>query len=151
MKSRGHIITISQPKHETISEKVQGTVADWLCKWVYNGLIRNLFISAPYLWDGASIMRLGWTLIGLTPFGVLDACSLPHDELYRSRGGRRMTAGCTLTNDNGNTVFVDRAEADWLFFYAMRRFKVKGIRDEVAYGIVRTFGRQYWGGPAPKR
>ena len=151
MKSTEFIWFDGQPVHRTIAEDVEATSEPWVCKWKYNGNTRILNVPADYTWDGASIPRFAWSLIGLTPMGLMDGPSLAHDPLYRSKGGRLDMQGCRLTSEAGIGVVVDRDEADWVLRATMNFVNVPRMRANIAYGIVRAFGGGYWGGPAPKR
>lgn len=146
-----------QPAHRTTGRNerngfVEVVTEPWTCRWSYRENIRTLAVPAGYTWDGASVPRIAWTAIGITPGGLADGPSLAHDVLYRAAGGRKKErlCGCTIQTLYGVDVVVDRDEADWLFkemcvFAGMRR-----SRAVVAYGAIRIFGEKYWGGSAPK-
>jgi len=151
MKDKIKIVSITQPDHVTVDEKISMTTVAWQCVWRRKNQTRILSVPINYQWDGASIPRFAWSIMGLTPSGILDAPSLAHDILYRSAGGRKNMNGCALTNKNDNGIFVDREEADWLFYEIMKFFKISGVRDEIAYGVVRAFGWRFWGRAAPTR
>ena len=106
-------------------------------------------------YDGASVPRIGWTLTGIRPDGEYRAASLAHDELYRSKGGKKDMDGASLKNPRGNRVEVSRKEADWVFKQFMKFATVPRRQRNIAHFAVRLFGRRYWGkdspsGPAPK-
>lgn len=145
-----------QPAHQTIgkSEKngfLERTIEPWQCKWNHNENTRILTASNLYAWDGASVPRMGWTAIGITPGGLADGPSLAHDILYRSEGGRNVEklCECTLTDINGIRVIVDRDEADWLFRELCIFAGMTKLRAQTAYSVIRAFGKKYWGGEAP--
>lgn len=154
MKSNDFVYYFAQPAHRTIGKtekqaNIEMTTESWLCRWRYKGHNRILSIPAGYVWDGASVPRAAWSIIGLTPWGLTDGPSLAHDEPYRSKGGRKLSEGCTLTDEKGNKVVIDRAEADWVFLEACKFAGINRARAGLAYGIVRTFGSIHWGGPCP--
>jgi len=151
-----HVWYEKQPEHRTIGKTerdgmIEVTTAPWYCQWVYQGDLRILTVPVGYVWDGASIPRVAWTAIGLTPGGLMDAPSLAHDTLYRAAGGKKPSGwhGCRLTNKNGNVVQVGRAEADWVLREMAEYAGVRRARSAVAYGVVRAFGALHWGGPMP--
>jgi hypothetical protein len=146
-----------QPAHRTIGKIeadgfIERTTEPWVCKWHIDGACRTLEVAYNYSWDGASIPRAGWSVIGMTPGGLADAASLAHDVLYRSEGGRwkNKMMGSTLFDSNGHPVTVDRAESDWLFKELCILAGIKKPRAAAAYAIVRTFGKHFWGGDAPR-
>ena len=90
-----------QPAHRTIGTtegqaNIEITTAPWVCRWKANGKLRILYVPQGFVWDGASVPRFAWSIIGLTPWGLTDGPSLAHDPLYRSMGGRKDFSGCTL-------------------------------------------------------
>lgn len=54
--------------------------------FMYKNVSYELTIPAGYIWDGATIPRIGWTIVGLTPFGIHDEATLIHDYLYEFEG-----------------------------------------------------------------
>ena len=156
MKSTDFVYFFAQPAHRTIGKterqaNIEITTEPWTCRWRYRGLERLLTVPAGYVWDGASVPRVAWTIIGLTPWGLTDGPSLAHDPLYRAKGGAMPDkwADCTLTDNKGAGVRIDRAEADWVFYAACVAAGIKRPRAGLAYGVVRTFGGPHWGGPLP--
>jgi hypothetical protein len=51
-----------------------------------SGIKYSLKIPTHYIFDGASIPRIIWGLIGLTPHGVMNGPALPHDYGYEHQG-----------------------------------------------------------------
>ena len=127
------------------------TTEPWACWWDYKGARRELSVPAGYLYDGASVPRVFWSLIGLRPDGLIRAASLAHDALYRAAGGKKPEAwgGCVLTNCNGNAVQVCRGEADWVLREFMRSAGMWRHRCGIAWAAVRIGGARHWGGPMP--
>ena len=156
MKPKGRVSFAKQPAHRTIGKNeknadLEMTTEPWECCWDYKGLFRRLIVPAGYTWDGASIPRFAWSIIGLTPGCLMDGPSLAHDAPYRAAGGKKPDKwmGCRLENQNGNVVIIDRAEADWVLLEAAKFAGVVPARAGVAYGVVRAFGGLHWGGKAP--
>ena len=74
--------------------------------------------------------------------------SLPHDALYRAKGGVYLDKfnGCELITDCG---YVTRKEADWLLYTMMIDAGFKKHRAGLARLAVRIGGRRHWGGKSP--
>lgn len=144
-------IKFEQPSLRMISSVLAETTEQWYVEWRRDGRLRKLWVPAGYVWDGASVPRFAWSIIGITPFGAGDATSLAHDALYRAMGGRKPEAwkGCTLTDDQGRTVTVSRNEADRLMQAMFRQSGYNRVQSAMAYQAVNLFGRKHWGGPIP--
>jgi hypothetical protein len=145
---------LRQPDHRTIGRteataNIEMTTAPWICRWEANGTLRVLCVPHGYVWDGASVPRPAWSIIGLTPWGLTDGPSLAHDPLYRSMGGRKDFAGCTLLDADEQPIKITRLEADQVFLEACKYAGINHTRANLAYNIVRAFGRKHWGGPCP--
>jgi len=135
----------------TGSKYVKEVKEVWMCNWRYRGKLRFMMVVVTYLYDGGSIPRIGWSVLGVTPSGPGDSGFLPHDVLYRSKGGKKPEAlkGCTIVNENGNNVIVPRPEADWVMYAGMRWGGIIKRRARIAHTIVRAAGAHHWGGPMP--
>lgn len=154
LSRRGAVWYERQPAHRTIgyNEKtanIEQLTERFDCFWDYKGMPRRMHVCDEYIWDGASVPRVAWSLIGLTPWGLTDAPSLIHDELYRSQGGRKTTPGCLLQDSYGKKIVLEREEADWLFYALLVFAGVAEARAAAAYAAVRIGGAKHWGGPCP--
>lgn len=79
-------------------------------------------------WDGASIPRAAWSVLGYTPFHPdLMRASCVHDYLYRERIGTRRAADALFRD----LVIADGVPADTaaLLYAAVRQFGVHTWRD----------------------
>jgi len=141
-----------QPARRCLGERLFQTTEPWECDWMRDDYYRALSVPCGYMWDGASIPRIAWTALGITPSGIADGASLLHDVLYRAAGGKKPTEwrGCKLTNENGNTVLLPREEADALFYDGLVTAGVARHRARMAYLIVRGAVWAFWGRPAPE-
>ncbi len=92
-----------------------------------------LRILKGFIWDGASIPRVFWTMSGIRPGGRMVGPSLVHDYLYRGIGGE-------IAGD------YTRKEADQLFRHLMLEAGMGKMRARWAYQAVRLFGRWAWKG-----
>lgn len=127
-------------------------VSPWVYVWEHQGIRRRLTIPAGFEHDGASIPRLLWTLLGLTPAGLISAAALAHDALYR-HGGRlppgwlheQMPKASAWSDAymTGNGWYT-RQKADRLFARLMREAGVRQLRRRLAYLGVRVGGRFAW-------
>lgn len=127
------------------------TTEPWACCWLWSdGSERRLTVPEGYVYDGMSVPRIAWTFTGLHPDSG-RAGVLPHDVLYRAKGGLKPGEfhGCTLTNHHGNTVCVSREEADFVLREFMMYSGESPVRCRRAHRWVRLFGSFFWGGPAP--
>lgn len=88
-------------------------------------------IPAGYEWDGATIPRFAWSIIGYYPMGKMAEPSLVHDWIYVNKG-------------NLNGVTFTRKESDDLFYTHMIAAGVEPKAAKRMYRIVRIFGFYYW-------
>lgn len=131
--------------------KLKKLCEQWKCRWRYNGVERFMSVVDGYIYDGGSVPRPVWSILGITPSGPGDCGFLPHDVGYRAKGGEKPEAylGCSITDANGNTVIVSREEMDWVLGAGMRFGGIAAHRVAIAVPFVRVFGKRHWGGPIP--
>lgn len=150
---KGWVYFKMQPADRPIlfSDELKVSTEDWDCIWDYKGHSRRLFVPSGYIYDGASVPRIFWSITGLRPDGAIRAASLAHDSLFRSKGGIKPEAmkGCRLTNDKEEDVFVTYKEANWVFLALMRFAQMDFLKYRIAYRAVCIGGRKHWGGPCP--
>jgi len=140
-----------QPVDQQISPKLKKICKTWTGKWRYNGNERFMTVLIGYVYDGGSIPRFVWSILGITPSGPGDGGFLPHDVLYRAMGGKKPDAylGCTVLDENGEAVQLSRKEADWVLGEGMKFGGIAKHRVALAIPFVRMFGKKHWGGPIP--
>ena len=85
----------------------------------------DFHIPAGYKWDGASSPLFRQAM--LMP-------SLPHDYIY-----------------DGNVPAISRKEADQIFIYYCKRYKVPTWLRFICYWSLRIFGRYNWCGPKDQK
>jgi hypothetical protein len=110
-----------------------------------------LVFPTGFVWDGASVPRFAWSLIGVRPEGVMLLPSLIHDVLYRSEGLRNGHGQSEISETIavGKTIF-NKDESDHFLVDLMAwTGEYNSIKMRLVYGIVRTFGNKYWAGDAP--
>lgn len=90
-------------------------------------------IPAGYTWDGATIPRIAWSIVGLTPFGAHNEATLKHDWLYGYEG-----------NIPGYPEKLSRKFVDNLFFADLEAIGFSGIRLFIIKRFVRAGGYWFW-------
>ena len=139
-----------QPAVRPITKNIWELVEGYLLTYYYQGHYCELGVPVGFRYDGASIPRAAWTVLGLSPGGVCLLFSLIHDLLYRSAGLTK-----PLMQD-GIAPFVEgkhhftRWESDVMMRDVMEwcgefnKFQVR-----TSYRMVHRFGKKYFGHPPP--
>jgi len=101
--------------------------------WIAGGAPLDFVVMIPdgFIWDGASVPRLLWTLSGIRPDGLARAAALVHDYIYRRHA-------------HLSAPPVTRLMADKLFRYMIREAGGSKWLAFRAYWAVRLFGRAAW-------
>ena len=89
---------------------------------------KGIEIPMGYEWDGATIPRFAWSLIGYYPMGKMAEPSLVHDWIYVHKGLGTFT----------------RKECDDLFYTHMIENGVEEKAAKKMHRLVRIFGFIYW-------
>jgi hypothetical protein len=77
----------NQPNIIPVSNTLYLLVEDWKYEWEYDSNISaEILIPAGFIYDGASIPRIFWSILGVTRDGVHRAASLVHDWIYTYDG-----------------------------------------------------------------
>lgn len=85
----------------------------------------EVLIKAGFVFDGASIPRFCWRIIG-HPFQMpLLVCATPHDILYASES-------------------FTQSECDWIFIELMQLVKINWIKRNLVWSAVRCGGYFVW-------
>lgn len=90
-------------------------------------------IPVYYSWDGATIPRIGWTIVGLTPFGAHNVATLKHDYLYSYEGVIP-----------GYPYKLTRKFVDNMLFDDLANLGYKGLSLRVIKFFVRIGGYYFW-------
>jgi len=88
--------------------------------YIHEGI--QLFIPKGFKWDGASIPKILWPILG-GPFGRYSFAAMVHDFLYASRE-------------------VPREVADQIFYDLMLAHGVSKFKSKIMYKAVSMFGRK---------
>lgn len=86
---------------------------------------QDITVPNGFRYDGATVPRVVWTLIGFLPDGIHRAAALVHDYLYETKE-------------------FNRVYADKLFLTMLKESGVKSWHANLAYVTVRIFGNLYW-------
>lgn len=115
--------------------------------WHTKGLNRVITVPEGFVYDGASVPRIVWTISGITPDGLIRAAALVHDFIYHHNGKLPKNSYGAIIEG----VYVDfsmnkwsRNDADRLFARIMRESGVPMVKRRAAYLAVRAFGFMSW-------
>ena len=95
-------------------------------------IYRDITVPKDFVYDGASVPRMLWSIIGLRPDGLIRAAATVHDWLYSTSG---------VTGSRSYT----RAESDMIFYDLMVLAEISEGKCKVAYWAVKYFGKPSWG------
>ena len=114
-------------------------VKDYEYRWKHKGKYMLLVVPEGFRFDGASVPRALWSVIGISPRGLVEPAACCHDWLYHNNG-------YVTTVVNGEFIYNrwTRKEADKLFARIMRELGMNKFRRRAAYYAVRVFGKKYW-------
>jgi len=115
---------LEQPLNLPISKNKYKLVEDY----EYSGIV----VPKGFIYDGASIPRWLWSLVGLRPDGLIRAAATVHDWIYEKGG------------DIGAHKAFTRAESDAIFRDLMEKAGISKIRCDLAHWAVRNFGGSHW-------
>lgn len=122
----------------------------WAYTWQVHARMRTIIIPRGFVSDGASVPRIAWTLVGLTPDGLIRAAALLHDFLYRHHGklpqeslyeDHRDGSGW---RDISQLALYSRKDADRMFCRVMREAGMDSTKRWLAFWAVRIFGWSIW-------
>jgi hypothetical protein len=86
MASKIVVFGVKVPATVSVTTTLSKTVSQAEYWFVRKGRKHRLIISPGFVFDGASIPRLCWTLLGLAPHGIMDGPAVPHDAGYETQG-----------------------------------------------------------------
>lgn len=107
----------------------------------------RFIVPEGFKYDGASVPRIYWTIVGFLPDGLGRAAALIHDYIYVYKG--KIPKGHLLVkDDSGQWVEYQgewiRKRADKLFLSLLIKGGVPKIRRNLAYWAVKGFGWYPW-------
>ena len=130
-------------------------VEDYLFQFTLRGRTYTILIPKGFIWDGASIPRVAWSLIGATNGGPMLLPSLLHDVLYRSSGlakfhGQEGLPMITCIDNDGENLFFSRSLSDTVFLdILLWTEEFKKVQCRLCWRAVHHFGKKHFGGPCP--
>lgn len=90
-------------------------------------------IPKGFIWDGATIPRFLWSILGVTPFGWANPASLKHDWIYYLEG--KMPEG----------IYICRRWADEEFVRDLRNLRlIKSHFKQVYLQSLKIGGLYFW-------
>lgn len=154
MKIKSITATIVQPDAVPIADERYQLRSEWKQRMGIDGAQYLWTLPRGFVWDGMSVPRFAWSLVGLTPDGIGRAACLLHDWLYEFAGA--IPSGSCRLMINASIYQINhhvwtRAEADQLFRETLRASGEDKVHIGTCYSIVRLFGKAYWGKPLPER
>lgn len=141
-------MSLKQPHNVPVSARGYKLAHDYTYQWKIGRESYRINIPEGFLYDGASVPRLVWTITGLRPDGLLRAAATVHDFLYEHKG--YMPKGAYQLWDDGMDEWVDakkkwsRKSADKMFARLLREAGVSKVKRRMAYKAVRIGGGLYW-------
>ena len=140
-----------QPDARPVEKNIYELFEEWTYTWEKDGVTRRLVLPKGFRYDGASVPRFLWSVIGLRPDGLIRAAALVHDFLY-FYGGKVPSGSYQILNDNDEWDNLESEEDIWtrknsdrIFVRLMREFGVSKIKRRLAYYGVRSFGWRFFG------
>lgn len=125
--------------YEAINERWFKTNSAYTFKWevFHKGGLDTFkcLVPAKYEWDGATIPRAFWSLIGLYPTGIMTSPSLLHDYIYVNKG---------ILDPLNAKIRISRKHCDLLFYEHLKHAGLEEKKAKKIYKIVRLFGRFWW-------
>lgn len=146
---------IEQPLITPINEKQYILEQDYTAKWTTKkGDTVGVTIQAGFVYDGASVPRVFWSLVGIHPDGLMRAASLVHDYLYVYKGNPPMLKdgyGAFIEGakgiKHGAILRMSRKQVDDLFLRMLKDSGLSWSKRNAAYLGVRAGGWVYWKQP----
>lgn len=118
---------MKQPLNVPTDVKGYELYASYVCP------ITGICVPKGFKYDGASIPRVLWSLVGMRPDGLNRAAALVHDWCYVNGG--------IVTTDTCDDLTLTKKDADRLFRDLLIKANAKKLRTKLAYIAVRWFGR----------
>jgi hypothetical protein len=103
------------------------------------GLPYFITIPAGFIYDGASVPRVLWSLSGLTPDGLIRAASLVHDWIYVHKG-----EVLAMHKNIKYPLKLTRAQTDRIFLDHMANSGMGWWERNTAFAAVRAYGWTQW-------
>lgn len=104
-----------------------------------------VIVPEGFVYDGASVPRILWSISGLTKDGLLRGAALVHDFVYHHKG--KLPKGSLFVDTEKGFVaiptHISKKQADKTFKQMMRIAGVGKFKSHIAYLAVRLFGPRF--------
>jgi len=106
----------------------------------------KIIIPSGFTYDGTSVPRFLWSIIGIYPDGIHRPASLIHDYIYHNKGLTPYGVEYTYSNEKWVPAQIrwDRKDSDRLFCRMLKELGVSKFKRRIMYYAVRTFGYFWW-------
>ena len=150
-----------QPTVKNVGERQWQLQKDYAVTFMLRDVLHRLVIKAGMVYDGASIPRWAWTILGKSPMGQHDSGTIFHDLIYMLLKNSKNNAVVGHSVDKcTHTLFIElngewhsymaemsRKECDAIMFEIIRNTEGVKISKWVLaamYRGVRIGGAKYW-------
>lgn len=137
----GELITVkywdSKLDYTPLSEKLFHLDSPHEFWWLNNGKAYFMEIPKGFIWDGATIFRIFWSILGYSRSGMMLKPSAPHDYIYVNKGW-------IYNHLTKELEFVSRKHSDQLFYKHLVANGIPEKKARLCYQFIRFFGRLYW-------
>lgn len=127
------VLDAKQPLIVPITKGEYELVKDYEFAIKVDGDIIMFKIPRRFTYDGASVPRALWSVLGMSRDGLHRAAALIHDWLYVNRGQVK-----------GDGFSYNREFADKMFYELLLYLGESRWRAWIAYKGVRLFGGRFW-------
>jgi hypothetical protein len=139
-----------QPHIIPITDKMYRLEEDYVYHWEDGKVPHRITIKKGFEYDGASVPRFAWSLVGIRPDGLIRAAALVHDFIYR-HVGEMPPKTCEYLGQKSEEWEDDgcvwsRKRADRLLEIMMKQASSSKIKRWLVYKFVRRFGWVAWNG-----
>ena len=124
---------IQHPVNVPVGNDQYVLVQDYICP------VSGVIVRKDFVYDGASVNRLLWTITGIRPDGPFRAGATVHDWIYRHGGHVEIRDGETIRRTT-----LSRRDADRIFRDLLVAAGVGCLQAYLAWCGVRCFGWYPW-------
>ncbi len=123
---------------------------DWSVTLEIDGILYRFIVKEGYIYDGASVPRLGWSMSRIRPDGLIRAAATLHDPLYQFQGNlNNEWITCEVfSHKTGRWTKCDRVwtrkESDQIFRALLIWADYHDRKVWVIYTAVKWGGRKAW-------
>lgn len=137
------VIPYPQPLQFILHDRKYRLARPFKYVWIEAEKLHRIVIATGFEYDGASIPRFAWSLLGLRPMGKTSAAACLHDHCYL-RGGRLGSSYEVYEQSTGFWRIQQgrwsRLRADKLFATMLKEAGANKFQTTLAYQAVRLFG-----------